>query len=109
MHRRHTLIALSLLTLCAIVRAEDYPALVPPADTSSYGQHIQRTMSLLAGSTPEHHNTVRILFYGQSITAPPWYKQVEADLKKRFPNADLTVENRAISGFASPYLFRTTL
>jgi len=32
-------------------------------------KNIQRTMRLLATSTAEKQNTVRILFYGQSITA----------------------------------------
>lgn len=86
-----------------------YPPLVEPTDTSSYGQHIQRAMTLLATSTPEHRNTVRILFYGQSITAGTWHKRVEEDLKARFPNADLVVENHAISGFSSPLLLRTTM
>ena len=37
---------------------EDY-ALIPPS--IPYGTRIQRTMTLLASSTPEHRNTVRIL------------------------------------------------
>ncbi|MCW8130635.1 MAG: SGNH/GDSL hydrolase family protein [Planctomycetota bacterium] len=99
-----------VLALCApFASAAEYPPLVPPKDTAEYGKHIQRTMSLLATSTPEHRNTVRILFYGQSITAGTWHQRVEADLKARFPNADLVVENRAISGFASQLLVRTTL
>lgn len=103
-----------LLCLCAATSAlggeeAAYPALVPPADTSAYGRHIQRTMTLLASSTPQKRNPVRILFYGQSITAGTWFKRVEADLKARFPHADLTVENRAISGFASQLLVRTAL
>ena len=37
-------------------------------DASGFGKNIQRTMRLLATSTAEKQNTVRILFYGQSIT-----------------------------------------
>ena len=48
---------------------------------SSYGRHIQRTMRLLATSTPEHRNTVRVLFYGQSITEQAWSKIVSDDLR----------------------------
>jgi len=43
----------------------------PPAkfpDASGWGKNIQRTMRMLATSTAEKRNTVRILFYGQSIT-----------------------------------------
>ena len=51
------------------LRAGDkYPAPPAPADPGELGKGIQRTMTLLATSTPEHRNKVRILFYGQSIT-----------------------------------------
>lgn len=63
-------------------------------------------MTLLATSTPEHRNHVRILFYGQSITEQEWAKQVAGDLRRRFPNADLEIENRAIGGFAAQMLIR---
>ena len=82
----------------------------PPAnfpDTSGWGRNIQRTMRLLATSTPATRNTVRILFYGQSITEQNWAKLVEDDLRRRFPNANLIVENRALAGFASQMLVKT--
>ncbi len=63
-------------------------------------------MTLLATSTPRHHNHVRILFYGQSITEQEWSKSVAEDLRKRFPAADLDIQNRAIGGFASQLLIR---
>jgi hypothetical protein len=61
-------------------------------------------MTLLATSTPKKRNPVRILFYGQSITEQDWSKRVADDLRRRFPHADLTIENRAIGGFASQLL-----
>ena len=64
-------------------------------------------MRLLAESTPENPNTVRILFYGQSITEQAWTKKVSEDLRKRFPHADLQIENRAIGGFSSQFLVKT--
>jgi lysophospholipase L1-like esterase len=63
-------------------------------------------MTLLATSTPQKRNAVRILFYGQSITEQQWSKAVADDLKARFPHADLDVRNRAIGGFASQLLVR---
>lgn len=87
---------LSLLTLSLA------PAWTP-------GTNIQRTMRLLATSTPTHHNRVKILFYGQSITVQDWWKEVEADLRRRFPNADLVCENRAIGGFAADRLKRVVI
>jgi hypothetical protein len=92
-----------------VARAEDpapFPPPRAPKDTASLGLHIQRSMTLLATSTPEHRNKVRILFYGQSITEQGWWEQVVADLRRRFPDADLEVENRAIGGFASQLLVR---
>jgi hypothetical protein len=63
-------------------------------------------MTLLATSTPQKHHKVRILFYGQSITEQPWWKQVAEDLRRRFPHADLQIENKAVGGFASQILSR---
>ncbi|HTE19657.1 MAG TPA: GDSL-type esterase/lipase family protein, partial [Armatimonadota bacterium] len=80
-----------------------------PADADVLGRGIQRTMTLLATSTPQRRNRVRILFYGQSITEQDWSKQVTAKLKERFPHADLEVENRAIGGFASQLLVRPSV
>lgn len=86
----------------------EYPALQEyPGDTSQWGAQIQRTMGLLASSTPEHRNAVRILFYGQSIIGTQWHVWVERALRKRYPNADLIVENRALGGYSSQYLIKT--
>jgi hypothetical protein len=81
--------------------------LPPLKDRSVLGAGIQRTMTLLATSSPDHRHKVRILFYGQSITEQDWWKRVADDLRKRFPNADLEIENRAIGGFASQWLVRS--
>ena len=86
------------------------PVAYPPTkfpDISGWGKNIQRTMRLLATSTPEKRNTVRILLYGQSITEQKWAKMVEDDLRRRFPHANLVIENRALGGFASQMLVKT--
>ena len=88
----------------------DEAALYPPVklpEVSGWGRNIQRTMRLLATSTPEKRNPVRILFYGQSITEQNWAKLVQDDLRRRFPRANLLVENRALGGFASQMLVKT--
>lgn len=87
--------------------ATAFPAPKYLGDPAKFGQNIQRTMTLLATSTPEHRNTVRVLFYGQSITEGSWWKEVAADLGRRFPNAKLIVENRALGGFSSQRLVKT--
>jgi hypothetical protein len=102
------IIVTSVMGSAAAVAGEtpSYPPPQPLKDDSLLGLHIQRTMTLLATSTPKHHNKVRILFYGQSITEQDWWKHVADDLRKRFPNADLEIENRAIGGFAAQLLIR---
>ena len=100
-----------LFLACAVAFASaaetpSYPPTKFP-DTSGWGKSIQRTMRLLATSTAEQRNTVRILFYGQSITEQKWAKRVEEDLRRRFPHANFTCENRALGGFASQMLVKT--
>lgn len=103
--------ALTCVLLAAPAFAEAankaYPPPPPARDTSGYGAKIQRTMALLATSTPEHRNRVRILVYGQSISCQEWWQEVERDLRARFPNADIQFENHAIAGFASQWLVRS--
>ncbi len=87
---------------------KDYPPVAPPASTVGWGKHIQRSMSLLADSTPEKRRTVRILFYGQSIVGQKkWPDAIAHDLARRFPHADIVYDNRAIGGFSSQYLVNT--
>ncbi|MCA9423414.1 MAG: hypothetical protein KC592_20510 [Nitrospira sp.] len=50
--------------------------LAPLLIDSTFGANIQRTLTLLATSTPEKRNRVRILFNGQSVTRNPWWEDV---------------------------------
>jgi hypothetical protein len=68
---------------------------------------IQRTMRQLSESTTDAPNKLRVLFYGQSITAQSWTKTVEKDLRQRFPSVSFEFHNPAIGGFTSPNLVRT--
>jgi hypothetical protein len=113
MNRRRALfpcfLAAAIIAPSSTVLGDDAPS-YPPVhfpDVSGWGRNIQRTMRLLATSIPEKRNTVRILFYGQSITEQNWAKLVEDDLRRRFPKANLLVENRALGGFASQLLVKT--
>lgn len=85
--------------------ANGLPATV--VDPARYGTGMQRTMKLLTTSTPEHRHTVRILFYGQSITKQNWWLAVADDFRQRFPNANLIFDNRSIGGFDSSKLVQT--
>ncbi|MEA3402826.1 MAG: SGNH/GDSL hydrolase family protein [Armatimonadota bacterium] len=80
---------------------------VPPESVEEMGRNIQRTMTLLATSTPQRRNRVRVLFYGQSVTRNPWWEDVADYLRERFPHADLEIENRAIGGYSAPTLIKT--
>ena len=97
--------ALLLAGLCAAAAEFMLPS--PPENLEQLGASIQRTMTLLATSTPEKRNHVRILFYGQSVTANPWSRAVADDLRAVFPNADVEIENRAIGGYTAPSLIHT--
>ncbi len=88
------------------VLAADFPPVRFLGDPANHGRNIQRTMRLLAESTAEAPNTVRVLFYGQSITEQGWWKIVADDLRARFPHASLVIDNRALGGFASQMLVR---
>lgn len=84
-----------------------YPPPKHLGDPAKLGLGIQRTMTLLATSSVEHRNTVHILFYGQSITEQAWWRTVYTDLNRRFPQANLIVDNLALGGFASQLLVKT--
>ena len=101
---------IALLVVAGLSRAaEPFPPVTPEVlgDATKFGANVQRTMRLLATSTPAKRNPVRVLFYGQSITEQKWADLVAADLKARFPHADLTIENRALAGYSSQLLVKT--
>ncbi|HEX8546832.1 MAG TPA: T9SS type A sorting domain-containing protein [Cytophagaceae bacterium] len=78
-----------------------------PEDTAKFGVNVQRTMKLLATSTKDKKNTVKVLVYGQSISKQEWWLNVRTELKRQFPNANLIMENRSLGGFASNLLVKT--
>jgi len=88
------------------VFAQSWPIPELP-DTANYGRYTSRTMNLLNSSTPAKRNTVKILVYGQSISAQDWWLPVKKSIETRYPNANLIMENKAIGGFASQMLCKT--
>ena len=90
-----------------LLLAQAYPAPAPDPNEAKLGWGVQRAMTLLATSTPQKRNTVRVLFYGQSITEQAWTKTVADDLRRRFPHDDLVIENRSVGGWASQLLVRS--
>lgn len=82
----------------------DLAAVNSQIDAPQPGAQIQRTMHLLASSTPEKRNRVRILVYGQSLSKQEWWLDVRQSLRARFPHADLDMCNLAVGGFPSQRL-----
>jgi len=105
--KSHRLILFTFLILIAICTyAQTWPLPELP-DTSNYGQYSSRTMHLLQSSTPEKPNTVKILVYGQSISAQDWWIPVKESIKTKYPTVNLVMENKSIGGFASQILCKT--
>jgi hypothetical protein len=93
--------------------------LLSAAGATFYGQHrelqsvpdthkLAHTLETIRTSTPSDRKVLRVLFYGQSITASGWDKLVQEHWKQRYPNTVFIAENRAIGGFATQDLERTT-
>lgn len=95
------------MVLLAALTCFAYP---PPApeDVSNFGANMQRTMTLLATSTPQKQNTVRILFYGQSFTMGSWTYELVRWLKATYPYANIVVKNLCIAGFPADVLERVS-
>jgi hypothetical protein len=106
MLRRWFLLPSAVLFLAFAANGESYPAPALP-DVTHSGRYLQRTMHLLASSTAEKRNTVKILVYGQSISEQRWWLEVKRDLLERFPHAHLIMENKSIGGFAASLLVKT--
>lgn len=83
------------------------PQLADEPFEALFGARLQRTMTLLESSTKTRRNKVKILFYGQSIVAEGWHKEIIGQLRERYPYALIEVENRAIGGHTAPVLVRT--
>jgi hypothetical protein len=77
-------------------------------DTVPDQQKIARTLEIIRTSTPTNHKVLKVLFYGQSITRSGWHNAVIAHWREKYPNTVFVVENRALGGFASQFLVRTT-
>ena len=96
-----------VFTSSAALAKDDVKRPELPDNLASLGSNIQRTMTLLATSTPQKRNRVRVLFYGQSVTRNPWWQDVAEHLRKSYPYADLEIENLAIGGYSAPVLIHT--
>ncbi len=69
--------------------------------------YIQRTMKTLEQSTAASPAHIRVMFYGQSITAQAWTETVQKTLAEKYPTVRFEFLNAAIGGYTSPALIRT--
>jgi hypothetical protein len=68
-------------------------------DTALFRQGTSRTAWLL-----NNGKEIRILVYGQSISAQEWWQEVKSFLEMRYPQARIHMANKAIGGFSSERL-----
>lgn len=87
--------------------ADPYPAIPSWQPDPAQRENLRRSLTLLNESTPENRRTVRVLFYGQSITEQAWWQGVAQYLRATYPNANLILSNLAIGGHASQLLVKT--
>lgn len=86
------------------MRPDRIPAL-PAEDETFFGARLPRTMALLESSGPQRRTPVKILLYGQSITAQSqWERILRTELATRYPYAKITIENLSIGGHIAPRL-----
>ncbi|QNN20986.1 hypothetical protein HED60_01440 [Planctomycetales bacterium ZRK34] len=96
----------AVLLAASIVAAATFTPIAAAAENPT-AACIQRTMKALDESTADQPAHVRVMFYGQSITAQSWTKLVQAELTRRFPTVQFEFRNAAIGGYTSPLLVRT--
>ena len=109
---RFSLVLLSLLLSAGSLCAQDKPApqlkeVDPNPNQHLFGGRIVRTMTRMAASNERVRYPVKIVYYGQSITAQGWRNILQKKLQERFPHAEFTFVNKSIGGFEAPNLVRT--
>jgi len=95
----------AMLVLAVVVTRVKHQREVDPVPDE---QKIARTLEIIRTSTPENRKVLKVLFFGQSITRSGWDKEVLAHWHERYPNTVFVAENRALGGFPSTDLERTT-
>ena len=71
------------------------------------GAGISTSLHKMATSTPNDSHQVKVLFFGQSITAQDWWLEVKSHLEETYPNTDFVFKNSAIGGFEARLLKHT--
>jgi hypothetical protein len=101
-------VSVAVLAVLLIAAASTWVKRHQEVDTIPDEQKIARTLEIIRTSTPTDHKVLKVLFYGQSITRSGWHDSVVAHWREKYPNTVFVVQNRALGGFASQSLVRTT-
>lgn len=73
-----------------------------------FGSRLIRSVTLLETSSVQKRWPIKIVIYGQSIVASVVFtEELTKMLNKKFPYADITIENKAIGGFGGDRIIRT--
>jgi|GEM_PF-2096642 len=107
--KNHTLRPVNDITSIPLMgKIMELKPLPPKINSINYGAKLPRVMHMLSESKLQDRKQIKILFFGQSIIAPPYVREaIEQDLRARFPEADLVIEHDAIGGFYAQRLVKT--
>lgn len=102
---------LSVLLFCAAIFVEPLGfAGKEPFDESLIFPtrgHLNRAFARMEASTAEKPETIRVLFYGQSIIGQKkWCEMIIDNWKRRYPSVNFVVKNLAIGGYGTDALAR---
>ena len=81
------------------------PALKPAEHEEFFGGRLNHVMGLLESGAVTHR-PVKIVFYGQSITAQEWTNMLVARLRERYPRTQIIAENHSLGGWGVYLLVR---
>ena len=73
---------------------------VPPDPRQAIG----RSLSIIRSATADKPQVLKILFYGQSISAPEWTDPAIAALRVKYPNVTFDYRNLALGGWSAAIL-----
>jgi hypothetical protein len=96
----------SLPALSFLLVAGCSQAPVAPPVTPDPAKAIARTLSIIRSATPTQPRVLRVLFYGQSISARAWTDPALARLREAYPNVIFDARNMALGGFDAVRLER---
>lgn len=76
-------------------------------DISSLKSNIKSSLSRMQNEDCRSGHSIRILFYGQSITEQGWWKRLVEYWALTYPTVKFEIENKAIGGHAADMLLKT--